>query len=151
MGWRGWRGKWLERQRTEGCVGGYQLSVESGHSGRGPATLSMQHSCCWWVTDVPCHSLDVLQRDLLWLGAGVDPLLDVQGREAERSAALHLHGEALLEHVAAALGESGPGVGEPEQTDCDPRTGKAAGPGAQLGDWALLILGCVASMKLLRL
>lgn len=65
----------------------------------------MQHSCCWRDTEVPCHSLYVFQRDLLWLGTCVDPLLDVQGREPERRAAFHFHGKALLEHIAAALGE----------------------------------------------
>lgn len=57
----------------------------------------------------PRHSLYVLQRDLLGLGAGVDPLLDVQGRQSQRRAAFHFHSKALLEHVAAALEEIGSG------------------------------------------
>lgn len=64
---------------------------------------------------MPRHSLYVLQRDLLRLGARVDPLLDVQGRQSERRAALHFHGKALLQHVTAALeemasGEVGTGI-----------------------------------------
>lgn len=119
LGWVGEGGEenCIERQRTEGEGDEYQLSMEPGHSGRGPARWSIQHSCCRGVTEVPHHSLYVLQRDLLWLGACVDPLLDVQGRESERRAAFHLYRKALLEHVAAALeeigsGERGPGPEE---------------------------------------
>lgn len=50
-----------------------------------------------------CHSLYVLQRDLLWLGTGIDPLLDVQGCKPEGRIALHLHGKALLKDITATL------------------------------------------------
>lgn len=53
----------------------------------------------------PHHSLYVLQRDLLGLSARVDPLLYVQGCQAECRAAFHFHSKALLQHIAAALQE----------------------------------------------
>ena len=100
----------------------------------------MPHSCCWWDTEVPCHSLYVLQRNLLRLRTCVDPLLDVQGCQPERRAALHFNRKALLEHIAAALGEM------KSETLGNKNTwiGFLVLLGErQLGDLALPILACV--------
>lgn len=100
----------------------------------------MQHSCCWRDIEVPCHSLYVLQRDLLWLRTCVDPLLDVQGCQAERRAALHFNRKALLEHIAAALGEMRSETLGKKNT----WIGFLVLSGErQLGDLALPILACV--------